>query len=297
MEPLLRLLAGTSIPAHWLVPGLPRLRPLPGRTGPLRLEVVSHCWKYAHLIAYQLSSLVRFPPSGLEVRMTVCHTPEDRDTLELLEFIGAREVPGVTWNWMAMERTRLMNRAIGRNQAALATDADWIWFTDCDVIFHEGCLDGLARALQGRTDPLVHPAVEWVTPLLADDDPVLTEWHRNPAVLELDTGAILARPLDRATGPMQIAHGDAARTLGYCDALRTYQKPAETWQKAWADRAFRWLLGTRGAPLDIPGVHRIRHLSKGRDRSSDARTGLRGLSQRIRTRLRERRGDAVVQDT
>jgi hypothetical protein len=248
-------------------------------------------------MAYQLSSLVRFPPTEIEVRMTVCHAPEDRGTAELLDHFGAQDVPGVTWNWQSMERTHLMRRAIGRNRAALATEADWVWFTDCDVLFHEGCLDGLARALQGRDDPLVHPAVEWVSPLLFDDDPVLTAWDRNPGVLELDTRDLLERPLDRATGPMQITHGDAARTLGYCDALRTYQKPAETWQKAREDRAFRWLLGTRGAPVDVPGVHRIRHASKGRDRSSAEQTGLGGLIHRVRTRLRQRRGDAAIQDS
>jgi hypothetical protein len=296
METLFRLVAGTPVPARWLVPGVPRLGPLPVRTGDLRLEVVSHCWKYAHLMAYQLSSLVRFPPTEIEVRMTVCHAPEDRGTAELLDYFGAQDVPGVTWNWQPMERTHLMRRAIGRNRAALATEADWVWFTDCDVIFHEGCLDGLARALQGRSDALVHPAVEWVTPLLSDDDPVLTAWHRNPGVLELHTGDLLERPLDRATGPMQITHGDAARTLGYCDALGTYQKPAETWQKAREDRAFRWLLGTQGAPVDVPGVHRIRHASKGRDRRSAEKAGLGGLMHRVRTRLRRRRGDAAVQD-
>jgi hypothetical protein len=248
-------------------------------------------------MAYQLSSLVRFPPAEIEVRVTVCHALEDQGTVELLDFFGAREVPGVTWNWLPLERTHLMRRAIGRNRAALATEADWVWFTDCDVLFSEGCLDGLARALQGRNDPLVHPAVEWVTPLLSDDDRVLTAWHRSPGLLELDTESLLVRPLDRATGPMQITHGDAARTLGYCDALGTYQEPAETWQKTREDRAFRWLLGSHGAPVDTPGVHRIRHASKGRDRGSGAESGSGGLAHWIRARLRERRGGSAIQDS
>lgn len=294
METLLRLVAGTALPARWFVPGLPRLGELAARTGRLRLEVVSHCWRYAHLMAYQLSSLVRFPPSELDVRMTVCHAPEDRGTVELLEHFGAIQVPGVRWNWEAMERTHLMRRAIGRNRVALASEADWVWFTDCDVIFHEGCLDGLAGVLQGRRDALVHPATEWVTPLLPDDDPVLRAWHHDPGVLELDTGPLMERSLDRATGPMQITHGDAARTLGYCDALSAYQQPAETWQKAREDRAFRWLMGTQGTAVDVPGVHRIRHATKGRYGGPGVTAALRGGIRRLRSWLRERSADTAT---
>ena len=51
--------------------------------------------------------------------------------------------------------------------------ADWVWFTDCDVVFGAGCLDGLATALQGRRDTLVFPRVEHVSAVLEPGDPVL----------------------------------------------------------------------------------------------------------------------------
>ena len=34
--------------------------------------------------------------------------------------------------------------------------------------------------------------------------------------------------------------------------------------KTYEDRAFRWLIGTHGTPLDIPNVCQIRHIVKGR---------------------------------
>ena len=36
------------------------------------------------------------------------------------------------------------------------------------------------------------------------------------------------------------------------------------WMKTYEDRAFRWLIGTHGTPLDIPNVCQIRHIVKGR---------------------------------
>jgi hypothetical protein len=48
------------------------------------------------------------------------------------------------------------------------------------------------------------------------------------------------------------------RTIAY------YQTPASRWMKTYEDRAFRWLIGTHGTPLDIPNVCQIRHIVKGR---------------------------------
>ena len=85
---------------------------------------------------------------------------------------------------------------------------------------------------------------------------------------------------ERATGPLQITHGDVARACGYCRDIPVYQQPTDRWAKAQEDRAFRWLLGTVGQPVPIPSVYRIRHQAKGRYRK-------RGLHSRLRTRVRQ----------
>ena len=88
------------------------------------------------------------------------------------------------------------------------------------------------------------------------------------------------RAISRATGPLQITHGDAARQMGYCQGVHCYLEPAEKWQKAHEDRVFRWTLNSQGTPLDLPGVFRIRHLEKGRY------TGT-ALNTRVRSRIRQ----------
>jgi len=153
------------------------------------------------------------------------------------------------------------------------------------VRFREGCLDGLAAAVQGRRDALVFPRVEHVTPLLPDDHPLVAA-GRGASDLpdDVDPSLFTARERDRATGPLQVTHGDVARAVGYCHALRHYQRPAESWRKAREDRAFRWLLRTRGTPVDVPGVHRIRHAAKGRYRAgpwSASRRAMRRMQDRL----------------
>ncbi|HVR43011.1 MAG TPA: glycosyltransferase family 2 protein [Thermoanaerobaculia bacterium] len=288
-ELLLRVAATGLVPARLFLRSVPSPDELPGRTGPLHIEIVSHCWKYDHLLAYQLSSLVNHPPAGVTIRMTVFHSPEDRGTVALLDYFGNMTVPGVEWNWQALDRGHLFRRAIGRNRAALATEADWIWFTDCDVVFHDGCLDALGEALQGRRDRLVFPREERVTPLLSEDAPTLRATAGGLRLVEIDPAQFSVRTSSQAKGPLQITHGDVARACGYCNSLALYQKPANRWRKATEDRAFRWLLRTQGVPLEIPGVHRIRHAAKGRYRPEAATSRIRGLLRRLQSWLQELR--------
>ena len=81
--------------------------------------------------------------------MTVFYSPEDTKTKALLDFFSEQVVPGVSWNWQPMPKQELFRRAIGRNRAALATKADWVWFTDCDLMFRDNCLDALAEVSAG----------------------------------------------------------------------------------------------------------------------------------------------------
>jgi hypothetical protein len=92
----------------------------------------------------------------------------------------------------------------------------------------------------------------------------------------------------RATGPLQIVHGDVARAVGYCDTLKYYQKPSANFAKCYEDRAFRWLLRSDGVPLDVPGVYRLRHIHKGRYTGSSVSNNLRSAIRRASAWLKER---------
>lgn len=277
----LRLAAGGLVPARWFrAPLLPESQ-RSARTGTLHIEIVSHCWNYSHFLAYQLASLVGFPVTKARVTMTVFYSAEDAATTALLGKFETVECPNITWNWRELPRQSLFRRAIGRNLAALETKADWVWFTDCDLLFRENCLDSLVDALQGRQDALVYPGVERCTTLLASDNALLKPDLKDPETLDIDGTDFIEFRRTRATGPLQIAHGDLMRQTGYCDSLAYYQQPSEKWCKAHEDRAFRWLLGTQGTPVDVDGVYRIRHQEKGRYTGSRWLSRLRGSLRRF----------------
>ncbi len=276
-----------------VVPGRRFLKPpdpasIAARTGVLSIEIVSHCWQYAHLLAYQLSSFVNFPPTRARVRMTVFHAEEDTRTVALLQFFGGLAVPGVTWNWQLLPRTQLFRRSIGRSRVARATDADWVWFTDCDIVFHRDCIDTLAGLLQGRRDFLTYPKQERVTAMLADTDPVLLAERDRPKVVDIDTRqfTVMTNP-PKAKGAYQIVHGDVARQVGYCEQIGLFRRPAARWAKTYEDSAFRWMLGTPGVGLDVPGVYRIRHVQKGRYGESKTAAFVRGNIRRAKAKITE----------
>ena len=285
-ELLIRTAASGVVPAAWLLK-LPDESQLAARTGRLKLEIVSHCWQYAHLLAYQLSSLLRFPPTQLAVRMTVFHSAEDTATCRMLDFFAAQAAPGVEWNWQQLPMEQLFRRSIGRNRVALSTTADWLWLTDCDIVFHRDCLDTLARELQGRRDRLLYPRDERVTAMLAESDPVLAAERDVPRLVDIDPTQFEHLAVPRATGAYQIVHGDIARSCGYCAQVPLFQRPVARWAKTFEDRTFRWLMRTQGVPLDIPGVHRIRHVRKGRYGDNEAEAKLRSGIRRWKARLKK----------
>jgi hypothetical protein len=101
--------------------------------------------------------------------------------------------------------------------------------------------------------------------------------------VDIDTTQFtLAANPPKAKGAYQVVHGDAARQCGYCEQIPLYQRPAPRWAKTYEDTAYRWLLGTDGVGLEVPGVHRIRHVHKGRYGESRAAAALRGNIRRAK---------------
>lgn len=248
------------------------------------LEIVSHCWQYAHLLRYQLSSIVLFTPNDINVTVTLYYCENDLATVATLRYFETFKLSNIQWNWQCFPKEYLFRRSIGRNHAALNTQADWIWFTDCDVIFHENCFSSLAQQLRKLQSPLVFPLIEYRSCPLPAEHQNLHFDLCHPAIIDIEPKNYLATQITRATGPLQIVHADVARKLGYCLQSVIYQKPATHWCKALEDRLFRWILGTQGVGMPIEGVYRIQHQEKGRYTQGSGWSWLRERAQAFKTK-------------
>lgn len=227
------------------------------------IELVSHCWNYARPLAYQLSSLVLFPPEGVEITVTIWHSECDARTVEVLEFFGRREIPNVTWNWRSLAPPRLCRRSIGRNISAQENQSDWVWFADCDMCFR-GCFTEETMALweKNRERSLIYPRRVNVSKSSLRGDSTI-EAMTEIAVRDIDPEDFIPRKYRRAIGGVQIVRGDVLREIGYANSRRG-QRPVKKWRRTFEDTSFRRSLKTPGRAIQFPGVYRIRHSQNGR---------------------------------
>jgi hypothetical protein len=230
----------------------------------LKIEVVTHCYRYATLLRHQLSSLVLGPPPpGVQVTATVFHTPEDEETSRAVAWFAQQSVAGVRWNAQPLPTAELCRRSIGRNRAALATQADWVWFCDADYWFTTECWEAFTRL--GSTDArLIYPRE--VNGHRSHDlgDACIQRARETEGLVSVSISEFEPERMNRAIGGIQIVSGDYCRKHGYLKNSRRAQQPREVWERAVEDVWFRKELGSDGMPVDLPGVYRIRHGQAGR---------------------------------
>ena len=68
----------------------------------------------------------------------------------------------------------------------------------------------------------------------------------------------------RAIGGIQLYRGSVARERGYLPDHPKWQRPARKWERTFCDSFFRRELGTRGVPVDVVNLYRLRHSKRGR---------------------------------
>ena len=230
------------------------------------MEIVTHCYHYPRLLRYQLSSLLLSPPAGVNVTMTVCFAEEDEPTWEVLEWFGAQAVSCVQWNWLALPALELCRRSIGRNRAALATEADWIWFSDADYLWGAGCWTALAMMPEPRK-PLIYPRMVQMQRWRGLGDASIAAVDVSAGLVQVNPGDFAPVRMRRAIGGIQIARGAVCRDRGYLRHWRKWQTPPQraVFQKCREDLFFRRDLGTSGQAVELPEVYRLRHSRAGRD--------------------------------
>ena len=97
-----RIAVSGALPVAWFRDVDPATVEKTKKTGKLKLEIVSHCWRYGHFLNYQLSSLVNHRTDKFDITMTVFYVPEDDLVVPVLEYFGRMEIPGITWNWQPL---------------------------------------------------------------------------------------------------------------------------------------------------------------------------------------------------
>lgn len=231
------------------------------------VEIVTHCWRYARALNWQIDSLLEWYWSKQDIRvvLTVVTSRDDHETESLIDsYEHNGQVP---FNVLYQDRPQLFNRNIGRNIVAKRTNARWVWFADADYHFGPACFRELASLNPGDYT-LCFPQEVRVTRNHSIGDGLLQHGPM-AGCMPLDHKQ---KRLGKAIGGCQIVPGRIARENGYCDWPKA-QQPVEgdSMADTRGDRSFRVSLGTPGTPIDLSDVYRIRHSTSGLARSVGGR--------------------------
>jgi hypothetical protein len=225
----------------------------------MTFEVVTHNHNYPRLLAYQLSSLVLYPPMRHNIQYTLYCNDEDVAVLDTARFFVPYFPPPISLEIRSLPVPLLRNRAIGRNDAAKRTEAEWVWFADTDYMFLRTCWHDLSAQLSER------PATRFAAPLtiLETDWPTgdaLIAKMASPALLDVDLRAVSQVRKKVAIGGLQIAHGPTVRQIGYCPELNG---PRDKWDFRSDIRFRRQSAMFPQLEVSLDAVLRIRHSQRG----------------------------------
>lgn len=240
------------------------------------VELVNHVWsgphsQYARMLGYQLNALIDHPTTRVSVDLVVCYSPGDGAAACMLDGIEDHiNSPLLKVTPWPMTKERLFQRAIGRNERALATKADVWWAIDTDYLPLAGCLDALEQLVDDK--PLYFPRRTWICKDHATGDKYV---NAIPLLRHIDPADFIPKTEHKSIGGLQIVPGDVAREHGYCPNSK-WQRPAppgtDTIIGFQADRAYRASLGTSGTPIDLPNLYRLRHTITGDGRKASGVT-------------------------
>ena len=230
------------------------------------IEIVTHAWagRYAHYgyaLTYQLSSLVLHPSKSL-VTVTVCYNPQDKIVRDVLCFFRGM-LGKIRINPLGFTLPQLGRRSIGRNIAAIESKADIVWFTDCDYVFGEGCLDALVDLTWPDFAPMVFPKYVQIHTDWATGDVALAK-AVEPCLVDVDEAEFVPKKYSRAIGGVQIVKGDFAREHGYIPDNKRWQKPYDHprgFDQCRCDKPYRRFAASKGSilPINLPNLFRLRH--------------------------------------
>lgn len=232
------------------------------------IEIVSHCYGgdltiYPNLLRAQGLSLINHSMHKCKVVWTICYNQKDAGVLAVLEELEAALYSrNVKIRRIILSLGGLFERAIGRNIAAMGSEADCVWFCDCDYLFNGRCLDCAIDEASIHNDTVVYPKFLYIT-THARGDGIISKMEERQDLTIDDMSLFYVNTQNKAIGGIQIVSGDLARSRGYLHTMNKWQRPREDTSRGKfstrSDVKFRSYIGTTASSSSIVGTHRIRH--------------------------------------
>ena len=100
----------------------------------MKIEIVIHCYNYQRRLSWMLCSILQQKGDLPNIEVSVSYLPNNGNptTEKVLDFF---EEKGLKIIRVPLEKGQESNRAIPRSIRTEKTDADWLLFADCDLVY------------------------------------------------------------------------------------------------------------------------------------------------------------------
>ncbi len=238
----------------------------------MSIRIVTHAYaveypQYAVFLRSQLSSLYKYMPN-IPCKITICCLHDDERIDQVVnDFFGLMRFVEV--EQYRMEPSSLFRRSVGRNEVALKSTEDLIWFCDVDNFMGKDCIDTIWNEWSAFDDPkpvYIWPQEAWIhrDNLIGDGFWKFYVNSRGPIYPDAFTKDFKRIRYGSAVGALQIMNGVFARSHGYLNGTKwTNPENSRAPVTAAEDVKFRKLWDGRGATINPPNLYRLRHSESG----------------------------------
>jgi hypothetical protein len=239
------------------------------------IQIVTHVYagnlpQYAVFLRAHLTSVLDTlldTKNPVDAEVTICFTPEDTLVTNVLK--DFKPFFGYGLQTINYPKTHLFRRAIGRNMAALTSNADLIWFADVDHVFGPGCLHALHNTHTDMQAILPPTVMRWPSTIQIHRDHLIGDawWQANAkstGKLQIDTADFETKQYAKAIGGVQICDGNYCREHGYLKGFDKWLKPVpgdKPFPNFRDDVKFRKKCESDGptSAIELPNLFRLRH--------------------------------------
>lgn len=233
----------------------------------MKIEIALYCHRYERRLCWMLSSMLQQVGDLPEIVVSVAYLKGGRFDGTVDSVLALFREQGLNCSdrvYKPEECSKFQKRSLVRNDQLARTDADWIWFGDCDMVLQPDFfatakrlfteLDGETRMLfTGRHSTKLDETEELIDyegpyPCVVPDAHALA--LQLPSIPKSNIGA----------GFCQIWKVEPVRSR-----FGVYVPPEEcrdnSWDKYWKTRSDRWLRGQTGKlAVDLPWFVHLQHV-------------------------------------
>jgi hypothetical protein len=169
-----------------------------------------------------------------------------------------------------LREAQLFRRAIGRNIVASSTNADVVWFADCDYFYGEHCIDTLIEKV--TQDDIIHFPSNQLISISHEDGDDLIESNRVALLPMFDPNRFVPKRIGKSIGGLQVVTGNTSRNKGYLDGTKWIQPVDDIslgFRDTKCDISYRKSLPNQA--ITIPNLYRLRHSVTGLNVSNKIR--------------------------